>query len=92
MQERRLYITWFLVGDDNDPGVDIYYIPARSGPFKIQMEMKSPEGLKTLEMLETGEDISYRGFTCEEATKLLEIALYSVCGMHRDFDSGELDA
>lgn len=92
MQERRLYITWFLVGDDDDPGVDIYYIPTKSGPFKIQMEMKSPEGLKTLEMWETGQDISYQGFTHEEAAKLLEIALNSVCGMHRDFKAGESDA
>lgn len=91
MQERRLYITWFLAGDDDDPGVDIYYIPTKSGLFTIQMEMKSPEGLKTLEMSETGEDISYQGFTREEATKLLEIALNSVYGMHRDYTLGDLD-
>ena len=92
MNERKLYITWFLIGDDADPGVDIYYIPSDSGPFRIQMEMKSPEGLKTLEMLETGEGITYNGFTRDEAATLLGVALNSVCGMHRDFKAGDSDA
>lgn len=92
MQERKLYITWFLVGDDNDPGVDIYYIPAESGPFKIQMEMNSPEGLKTLEMWETGQGLVFSGFTPEEAADLFSIGVHSVCGMHRDYESRDSDA
>lgn len=91
MNERKLFITWFLIGDDADPGVDIYYIPSDSGSFRIQMEMKSSEGLKTLEMLETGEGITYNGFTRDEAATLLGVALNSVCGMRRDFKSGESD-
>ena len=87
MQKRRLYITWFLVGDDDDPGVDIYYIPTKSGPFRIQMEMKSPEGLKTLEMWETGEGITYNGFTHEEAATLLDIGIRSASGMHDQYRS-----
>ena len=88
MKERKLYITWFLIGDDADPGVDIFYIPAKSGPFKIQMEMKSPEGLKTLEMLETGEGITYNGFTQDEAITLLDIGIRSASGMHDQYKDG----
>ena len=89
MNERKLYITWFLIGDDADPGVDIYYIPSDSGPFRIQMEMKSPEGLKTLEMLETGEGITYNGFTRDEAATLLDIGVLSASGMHDQY-KGEM--
>lgn len=92
MQERRLYITHFFVGDDNDPGVDIYYIPAKSGPFKIQMEMKSPEGLKTLEMLESGENLVTNGFNPSEVSELTLLGIQLAHLMHRDFESGKSDA
>lgn len=85
MKERKLYITWFLVGDDADPGVDIYYIPSDSGPFRIQMEMNSLDGMKTLEMLETGEGITYTGFTRDEAATLLGIGIRSASGMYDQY-------
>lgn len=91
MQERRLYITHFFVGDDDDPGVDIYYIPCNSGMFTIQMEMKSSEGLKTLEMLETGESLVTNGFSPDEVSELTLLGIQLAHLMHRDYTLGDLD-